>query len=183
MKYKIKKPYILFIGTLEPRKNVQMLIQAFNNLKKEHNLPHQLVLVGGNGWMCDDILKEIESSDYKNDIIRPGYVADADLPAFINGADVFVYPSFYEGFGLPILEAMQCGTSVITSHVSSMPEVGGKACLYIDPNDKTELSEQIYKVVSDVSLQKDLSEKGIEQSKNFSWEKCARETLKVYQKV
>lgn len=182
-KYNIKRPYILFIGTLEPRKNVQLLIKAFDNLKKRHDLPHQLVLVGGKGWMCEKILKEIESSDYKKDINQPGYVADADLPALMNGADVFVYPSFYEGFGLPILEAMQCGTPVITSNTSSMPEVGGKACLYIDPKDSDWLSHQIYKVISDTNLRKNLSENGIVRAKDFSWEKCARETLKVYESL
>ena len=182
-KYSIKKPYILFTGNLEPRQNVTSLVKAFNKLKKEHQIPHQLVLAGGKGWLYDDLLKEIELSNYKEDIKQIGYVDDADLPALMNGTQVFVYPSFYEGFGLPILEAMQCGTPVITSSTSSMPEVGGEACLYIDPNSADELSDKIYKVISDENLQEDLSKKGVEQAKNFSWEKCARETLKIYQSL
>ena len=101
----------------------------------------------------------------------------------MKGAKVFVYPSFYEGFGLPILEAMQCGTPVITSNTSSMPEVGGDACLYIEPEDVTGLADQIYRVVYNNELIEDLSQKGIKRAKNFSWDKCARETLKIYESL
>ena len=182
-KYNLKKPYILFVGTLEPRKNVETLVSAFDQLKKKHQIPHQLVLVGQKGWLYKNIFKAIESSPNKTDIRHTDYVSDADLPALINGAEVFSYPSFYEGFGLPVLEAMQCGTPVITSNISSMPEVGGEACLYINPESTDELAEKIYSVINNDNLQKDLSEKGIERAKFFSWEKCAKETLKVYETI
>ncbi len=182
-KYNLNKPYILFVGTLEPRKNVQTLIKAFDELKKKHDLPHQLVLIGRAGWLYEDIFKTIKQSRNKNDIKCLGYVEDKDLPILMNGAKVFVYPSFYEGFGLPILEAMQCGTPVITSNTSSMPEVGGDACLYIEPEDVTGLADQIYRVVYNNELIEDLSQKGIKRAKNFSWDKCARETLKIYESL
>ena len=182
-KYKLKKPYILFVGTLEPRKNVETLISAFGQLKRKHQIPHQLILVGQKGWLYKSIFKAIESSPYKSDIRYTDYVKDIDLPALMNGAEVFSYPSFYEGFGLPILEAMQCGVPVITSNISSMPEVGGKACLYINPDSVDELANCIFKVISDTDLQKNLSEKGIERAKHFSWKKCAEDTLKVYETI
>jgi glycosyltransferase involved in cell wall biosynthesis len=139
--------------------------------------------VGQKGWLYENILKAIESSPYKSDIQHIGYVDDMELPALMNGADVFAYPSFYEGFGLPVLEAMQCGTPVVTSNTSSLPEVGGDACLYADPNSHQQLADQIYKVLSDSELKKSLSRKGIERSKQFSWEKCAAETLGIYEKL
>ncbi|MFC1733913.1 glycosyltransferase family 4 protein [candidate division KSB1 bacterium] len=182
-KYRLNKPYILFVGTLEPRKNVKTLIEAFDKLKKDHDIPHQLVLVGQKGWLYKDILKKIESSPYKNDIRHLDYVPEEDLPALMNGAEVFAYPSFYEGFGLPVLEAMQCGIPVVTSNISSMPEVGGEACLYIDPDSADDLADKIYSVVNNPKLQKSLSEKGIERAKDFSWEKCAKDTLKVYKYI
>jgi len=180
-KYKIRKPYILFVGTLEPRKNVETLISAFDQLKAKHQILHQLVLVGQKGWLYKNIFRAIESSPNKSDIRYTDYVPDIDLPALMNGAEVFVYPSFYEGFGLPVLEAMQCGAPVITSDISSMPEVGGEACLYINPDSADELTKSIFEVINDAGLQKNLSEKGVERAKQFSWEKCARETLKVYE--
>ncbi len=182
-KYSLTKPYILFVGTLEPRKNVETLIRAFNQLKQVHNIPHELVLVGQKGWLYRSILEAIESSPFKSDIRQVDYVPDSDVPALMNGAEVFAYPSFYEGFGLPVLEAMQCGVPVVTSNISSLPEVGGEACLYIHPESADELSETLYKVIRDKSFQKTLSEKGICRAKQFSWEKCAEKTLKAYQEV
>lgn len=182
-KYGLKKPYLLFVGTLEPRKNVETLIKAFNLLKERHRIPHQLVLAGQKGWLYERILELIKFSPYREDIKQIGYVPDTELPAILNGAEVFVYPSYYEGFGLPVLEAMQCGTPVITSDVSSLPEVGGEACLYTSPDSTEQLADQIYRVISSSSLQKSLSEAGKERAKAFSWEKCARETLGVYKNL
>ena len=181
--YSLNKPYILYVGTLEPRKNIQTLLQTFNQLKRKYQIPHQLILIGQLGWLYEDIFEQIESSEFKSDIRHLGYVPDEDLPVLMNGAQVFVYPSFYEGFGLPILEAMQCGTPVITSDTSSMPEVGGLACLYATPEDIDDLTEKIYTVISDKNLQKEMSEKGIERAKNFNWDKCARDTLRVYESL
>ena len=182
-KYGLTKPYILFVGTLEPRKNVETLIRAFNELKQKHKIPHQLVLAGRKGWLYRNILKFIESSPFKSDIRQMDYIPDEVVPAFMNKADVFVYPSFYEGFGLPVLEAMQCGTPVITSNTSSMPEVGGEACLYVHPESADELADTIFKVIRDKSLQNILSGKGVERAKRFSWEKCAEETLEAYKQI
>lgn len=176
----IQNSYLLFVGTLEPRKNVETLIVAFNELKAKDHIPHQLVLAGQKGWLSEPILRAIEASPYRSDIVQTNYLEEGDLPALMNGADVFVYPSFYEGFGLPVLEAMQCGTPVVTSTVSSLPEVGGDACLYADPHSAEDLTDRIRMVLHSADLRKSMSEKGIEQSKRFSWEKCARETLKVY---
>jgi len=182
-KYSIRKPYMLFVGTLEPRKNVQNIIKAFNQLKQTKNIPHQLVLAGQKGWKYEDIFKEIRASGFKSDIIHIGYADDNDVPLLMNGAEVFVYPSFYEGFGLPVLEAMKCGTPVITSNLSSMPEVGGDACLYAEPDSADDLADKIFSVINSKDLQKDLSKKGSERAKLFSWEKCAEETLKAYRDV
>lgn len=182
-RYKLNKPFILFVGTLEPRKNVETLIRAFNELKTEHWIPHKLVLVGQKGWLYKNIFKAIESSPFKSSILYLDYVADEDVPALMNGADVFAYPSFYEGFGLPVLEAMQCGCPVVTSNVSSLPEVGGKACLYVHPESADELSEKLLAVIQNKALQNEISEKGIERAKEFSWEKCAGKTLQAYQMV
>lgn len=180
-RYNLTKPYILFVGTLEPRKNIKTLIKAFDNLKNKYKMPHQLILAGQAGWFCEEIFEAISSSVNKSDIRHLGYILDEDVPVLMNGAQAFAYPSFYEGFGLPILEAMQCGVPVIASATSSMPEVGGNACIYINPDDVNDLSEKIYTVISDENLRKELSEKGIERAKNFSWEKCARKTLRVYE--
>lgn len=182
-KYQLHKPYILFVGTLEPRKNAETLVRAFNELKQRHSIPHELVLAGRRGWLYEPILQAIGSSPFQADIRLLDYVEDSEVPALMSGATVFAYPSFYEGFGLPVLEAMQCGAPVITSSVSSLPEVGGEACLYIHPESADELAGTLYKVIRDKSLQQILSGKGIERAKQFSWERCAEETLKAYKRV
>ncbi len=181
--FKLTKPYILFVGTLEPRKNVKNLIKAFNRLKLKRKIPHQLLLVGQDGWLCDEVYDEIDRSPARGDILRMGYVNDADIPRLMNGADCFIYPSFYEGFGLPVLEAMQCGTPVITSNCSSLPEVGGDACVYIEPGSVESITEALYNVLSRDSLQKEMTIKGLERAKQFSWEKCAEVTLGVYKSL
>jgi len=179
----IRQPYLLFVGSLEPRKNLETLILAFNRLKDKNHIPHRLVLAGQKGWLYEPILRAIEASPFRSDIVLTDYLAEGDLPALMNGAEVFVYPSYYEGFGLPVLEAMQCGTPVVTSNVSSLPEVGGEACLYADPHSAEEIADRILAVVQGTDLRKTMSEKGIERSKSFSWDKCARETLKVYESL
>ncbi len=179
-KYHIKKPYILFVGVLQPRKNVTRLVQAFNILKKKLQIPHQLVLVSSKGWLYEDILKEIKKSPYKKDIIQTGNMPLSELPKLLWETEVFVLPSLYEGFGLPVLEALACGTPVVTSNNSSLPEVGGDAALYIEnPKNETEIAEKILKVISNKDLQKEMRRKGFEQAKKFSWRKCAKQVLKV----
>jgi glycosyltransferase involved in cell wall biosynthesis len=182
-KFGLRKPYILFVGTLEPRKNLVTLVQAFNRLKSENGIPHQLVLAGRKGWLYESLMAEIGRSPYAADIRLTGYVADEEVPALISAADAFAYPSFYEGFGLPVLEAMQCGTPVVTSAISSLPEVGGDACLYADPHSEAELADRLFLILNDAEFRRQLSEKGIQRAKQFSWERCARETLKVYESL
>jgi len=178
---KINQPYILYVGTLEPRKNVSSLIEAFNVFKQQTGKPHQLVLIGKKGWKSKGIFEAIHQSPFVKDIILAGYVPKKELPIFYSMAEIFVYPSVYEGFGLPILEAMACGTPVITSGISSLPEVGGSAVLYSNPNSVTELSQHIITLCSDSDIRKKYSQLGLNQSAQFSWKKTAIEYVKIFE--
>lgn len=180
--YNINFPFILYVGTLEPRKNIPILLKAYYQLKKR-NINHKLVIAGKKGWKYQEIFETIDKLNLKDDIIFTGYVPENDLPALYNAADLFVYPSIYEGFGLPPLEAMACGTPVITSNTSSLPEVVGNAGIMVDPLDINELAYSMHEVLTNSTLKIDLSKKGLERAKMFSWEKCARETLEVYEDV
>ena len=175
-----EQPYILFVGTFEPRKNIKTLVLAFDYLKKKFDLPHRLVLIGKKGWGYESILKYIENSTYKKDIYHLNYLADEVVAQFYQHAEVFVYPSFYEGFGLPVLEAMNLGTPVITSNVSSLPEVVDSAAITINPQDFIELAEAIFKVLSNDDLRKQLILDGRARAQRFSWEKTAKQTLEAY---
>jgi len=171
--------YILFVGTLEPRKNIQGLIKAFSWLKKEHSIKHKLYIAGMKGWMYEDIFKEYENSEFKNDIIFKGYVDDKELAGFYKNASVFVYPSFYEGFGFPILEAFGCGVPVVTSKTSSCGEIAGPSALLINPESYNEIGEAILKIINNEGLREDLIKKGFERAKEFTWENTAEEFLKI----
>ncbi|AEK19265.1 group 1 glycosyl transferase [Methanococcus maripaludis X1] len=181
-KYNFEYPFILYVGTLEPRKNIPNLLKAFYSIKKQE-ITHKLVIAGGKGWKYQEIFKTIKKLNLQNDVIFTGYVPDEDLPGLYNAADLFVYPSLYEGFGLPPLEAMQCGTPVITSNTSSLPEVVGDAGIMINPYDVDELANKMYEVLTNEDLGNELSKQGIERAKLFSWKKCAEEHLKVYKEV
>ncbi len=181
LSHKIKQPYILFVGTLEPRKNVSTLIKAFDKFKDQTGLNHLLILIGKEGWKSDSIFDSIDQSPYKKEIIWLGYVPKEELPIFYSMAEVFVYPSIYEGFGLPILEAMACGTPVITSQESSIPEVGGSSVSYINPNSIEQLTSQIIVLCSDSQKRKKYIQMGIKQAANFSWEKTAKETINLFE--
>ncbi len=178
-KYGIRQPYFLYVGTLEPRKNLGVLVDAYNTFRQRSGLNHQLVLVGKKGWKIDNLLEKIRQSPYQKDIILTGYVAREELPVLYTMSEVFVYPSLYEGFGLPVLEAMSCGARVITSKVSSLPEVGGDAAMYFDPNSVEQLANMMLQLAFDAPLLKILSEKSLAQAQQFSWEKTAKETLAV----
>lgn len=174
--------YILGLSTLEPRKNLDHVIRCFAQVVQEKNLKDlSLVLVGNKGWNYGKILAEI-SNQYllKNRIILTGRIADEDLAALYSGALAFVYPSFYEGFGLPPLEAMQCGIPVITSNTSSLPEVVGDAGIMLDPTDTDGLCHSIVEIYNRPSLRDAMSLKSLEQAKKFSWEKCTQETIAAY---
>lgn len=173
-------PYILYVGTIEPRKNISCLIKAFNLYKKNTGDPIKLVISGRLGWLYEDITTEVERSKFKNDIIFSGYVSNDDMPKLYNGAELFVYPSFYEGFGMPPLEAMQCGVPVITSNCSALPEVVGEAAILIDPEDYVNLATQIEKVLCSSKLRKVMVENGLKQANKFSWAKSAKICLDIY---
>ncbi len=182
------EPYILFVGSEHPQKNLTGLVKAFNQLKREPRFNDlKLVKVGKAGGQEANFRGQttevINALDLSREVILADFVPEADLPAYYSGAEVFVLPSLYEGFGFPPLEAMACGCPVITSNTSSLPEVVGGAGIMVNPYDTDSLVEAIRQVLTDSELRKDMIRKGLEQSKKFSWEKTARETQEVYNKV
>jgi len=181
--YRIDKPYILYVGTIEPRKNLTALIRAYARLKTSAAIKHELVIVGKKSWYYGKLFREISRESIQDDVIFTGYLPRLYLPHFYNAADLFILPSLYEGFGLPILEAMACGTPVIASNVSALPEVAGDAAILIDPYDVEAIAEAMYRVLTDGDLRAELVKRGLERVKQFSWERCARETLRVYEKA
>jgi len=170
-------PYILTVGTLQPRKNLQRLIQAYAVLKTDA----QLLLAGGPGWLYQDILEE--AAQYPDRVRVLGYVEDGHLPALYRGARVFTFPSLYEGFGIPVLEAMACGTPVVCSKASSLPEVAGDAALLVDPKDVEALSDALARALEDEALREKMIEKGLDQAGRFSWDSAARELLGVFEEM
>lgn len=174
----IPSPYVLYVGTIQPRKNIIALIRAMTVLNKAHP-EFTLVITGKKGWLFDQIFKEARNLYLENKIIFTGYVTDEELVTLYQKAFCFVLPSFYEGFGIPVLEAMSFGCPVISSFSSSLPEVGGEAMLYFDPDNHSELADKIVLLESDKKLRIDLIKKGRQRIKLFSWNKCAKETLKI----
>jgi glycosyltransferase involved in cell wall biosynthesis len=180
VQYDFSKPYILFVSTIEPRKNIVNLIAAFDELKQKYRLDHQLVLIGQKGWLYEEIFERIARSPYQKSIHHLSYLSDRLVALFYSRADVFVYPSHYEGFGLPVLEAMTLGAPVVAANASSLPEVAGEAAILINPNDVTEITEAILQVVSDAQLRDRLIQKGRMRSQQYSWKNTAKATLKAY---
>ena len=174
-------PYFLWTGSLNPRKNLRNVILAFESVAAE--IPHHLVLAGGIGWDSGDVLDEIERSVFRRRIHRPGHVTDEQLRALYQGADGFVYVSLMEGFGLPILEAMASGCPVITSNLSSMPEVAGDAALLVTPQRHLEIAEAMHRLASDESLRTRLRQRGRERARGFSWPRCADRMIELYRSV
>jgi len=175
--------FVLFVGTLEPRKNVTALVQAYSVLQRRGVRSHALVLAGSKGWRYESVFAAIEESGVKQDIILPGYVTHDDLPLWYSAADAFVYPSLYEGFGLPVLEAMACGAPVITSNASSLPEVAGDAGLLVAPDDVDGLASAIERVIRSADLGAEMRAQGAARAATFTWERMARATLEVYEKA
>lgn len=173
-------PYILTVGNLQPRKNLPRLIRAYNSWRKNGGRG-KLVIVGKKAWMFNDIMKAAASDSA--DIILTDYVSEEDLVRLYNYATCFVYPSFYEGFGIPPLEAMACGTPVAVSSATSLPEVVGDAGLYFDPFDEKEIEAAIQKLMTDEDLRKELCRKGLQQKEKFSWKKSAETIYKQYKKT
>jgi glycosyltransferase involved in cell wall biosynthesis len=174
---------ILNIGTLEPRKNVVTLIKAFKKLQERGQKDYVLVIAGEKGWLYKRIFEEIRSSGMEQSIRLLGVVRDEELPLLYNCADLFVYPSLYEGFGLPPLEAMACGVPIITSNTSSLPEVVGNAGIMVDPNDIESLSDGMYRVLGDKELKHRMSRDGLKRSKMFTWEKTVNDVIEIYKNV
>jgi glycosyltransferase involved in cell wall biosynthesis len=181
--YNIRSPYLLSLATLEPRKNLSLLIRSFCQLvQQQPDLDLNLVLVGVSGWRNSDIFQAAsQQPELRSRIKFTGYVPDADLSALYSGAIAFVYPSLYEGFGLPPLEAMQCGTPVITANTSSLPEVVSDAGIMVDPSQPDELSQALLNVAQNHPLRSELSERALQRAGQFSWKKCAQKTAQVYQ--
>jgi len=183
LKYNIYSNFIIYIGTIEPRKNIKGLIKAFYILKKSQGIKQKLVIAGMKGWMFDDIFKLVDELGLKEEVIFTGYVSREELKIFYNFADLSIYPSFYEGAGLPVLEAFKCGCPVITSNVSSMPELAGDAAILVDPNNIDSMAEWIYKIITNKELKDSLAQKGLKRACEFTWEKTACNMLNVFQEA
>ena len=176
-------PYILSVGTLEPRKNYARLIRAYARLCQETGLPHLLVIAGGKGWLYDDIFAEVRRLGLEQRVRFLGFVDDAALPALYRGAELFVFPSLYEGFGFPPLEAMACGCPVVASNSSSLPEVCGDAAILVPPEDEGALAGAMSTVFRDAVLRQALRARGLAQAAHFTWPAAARRLVEEYEKV
>lgn len=175
------RPYILYVGTVEPRKNLKTLIRAFREIRAENNIA--LIIAGGLGWLYDDIIQYPEDLGIKDDVYFTGYVDEMTLGKLYNHALLFVYPSLYEGFGLPLLEAMACGIPVIVSDIPPLREVSGDAALAFSPEDYTELASKIRMVISSESLRAEMVKRGLERVREYSWKKVADSTIKTYERA
>jgi len=178
--------YILYVGTIEPRKNLTTLLEAYAALirnRKSKIGNRKLVIVGRKGWLYKDFFRRLRELGLEGEVIFPGFVPDEDLPALYSAAELFVFPSLYEGFGLPPLEAMACGTPIITSNASSLPEVVGEAGIMVEPRDVRGLVEAMERVLTDEGKRREMRGKGLRQAAGFSWERAAQGTLEVYRSV
>jgi glycosyltransferase involved in cell wall biosynthesis len=173
--------YLLYVGTVQPRKNLARLIDAFAQVARQEagGAALRLVIAGKRGWLTEEIERRAAAGGVAGQVVFPGFVADADLPALLSGALAFVFPSLYEGFGMPVLEAMACATPVLTSTTSALPEVAGDAALLVDPHDTEAIAEGIARLLSDAALRERLRERGMQRAAQFTWQRCASETLRV----
>jgi glycosyltransferase involved in cell wall biosynthesis len=172
--------FVLFVGTLEPRKNLVRLVEAFAQI---HDGKVGLVFVGGKGWLYDELYAKVETLGLSDRVIFPGYVMSEELPLWYNAAAVLAYPSVYEGFGFPVLEAQACGAPVLTSNVSSLPEAAGDAAVMVDPYDVEALTTGLSQLLTDGLLRHDLRERGLAHARGFSWPRTAQETARVYRRA
>lgn len=177
------KQYSLIVSTVEPRKNFERLLQAFTMLPASIQCLHPLVIIGDKGWESQEIHDTISELAYDNKVVQLGYVDEQELPLLYSAACVFLYPSLYEGFGLPVLEAMASGTAVITSNTSSLPEVAGDSCLLVDPYSVEEIAMGWERLLKNDNERQALSDAGLKRSKLFTWKRCAEQTIEVYKKV
>jgi len=182
--YNISGDYLLYLGTLHPRKNLPRLIDAFHHFSQSNaNHDLSLVIAGKQGWLYAEIFEQVRRLDLTGRIIFPGYVSNQAKPALLSGATAYLFPSLYEGFGLPILEAMACGVPVLTGNRSSLPEVAGQAALMVDPLNTAQIAAGITQLVNDGDLRQRLIRAGYRQIENFSWQKTARQLLDLFEKI
>ncbi len=182
-KYKLPKRFALFVGTLEPRKNVLGIIEGVKQYRSFTHDDLELILVGKWGWRSAHLQRHLKKREVKNWVRHVGSIPDADRPAFYRSAMVLTWPSLYEGFGLPVLEAMASGTPVITSRTSSLPELAQNAALLIDPYNSTDLSDALFQLLRSQPLQQHLKEKGLVRASEFSWKKSAKQTQEIFEKL
>lgn len=185
-RYGLPERYILYVGTIEPRKNLVALLEAFHVSRFTFHATEgdfKIVIAGKKGWLYEGFFSKLRELGLEEEVVLPGYIADEDLPAVYSAASVFVFPSLYEGFGLPPLEAMACGTPAVCSNASSLPEVCGEAALLVEPTDVAALAQAMARVLSDEPLRATLRARGLAQAAKFTWERTARETLAVYREV
>jgi glycosyltransferase involved in cell wall biosynthesis len=180
-RYSVQGDYVLSVGTLQPRKNLRRLLEAYAMVRKQAEKGETpcLVIAGKKGWLYNQVFQHVVRLGLESEVIFPGYVPQGDLPALLSGARLFVFPSLYEGFGLPVLEAMACGTPVLCSNVSSLPEVAGNAAFLVDPLDVESMAEAMNRLLQDEGLRAQLVKWGFQRVRRFSWERCAGETLAV----
>lgn len=182
-KYQIKRPYILSVGRLNPRKNLITSIKAFSSAKNSSSIPHQLVIVGRKDYRSQDITHFIRKNRLSEQIIFPGFIPDENLPYIYNQADLFVYPSLYEGVGLPVLEAMKSGVPVITSNNSSLSEITADAGITVPPLDSEQIARAVINLLNNPELRSKYRHKGLERANKLNWEETASHTLAVYEEV
>ena len=183
--YGIRSEYVLAVGSIQPRKNIARLVRAYSGLRRERgrsNLP-QLVLVGKQAWLYGETLRAVEEEGVRDCVRMTGYVSEGDLPALYTGALCFAYPSYFEGFGLPPLEAMRCGTPVLVGDRTSLPEVVGDAALTADPFDTASLARALARLIDDAALRAELRARGLKRASAFDWRDTARMTLQVYRRT
>lgn len=183
LKYGLFFPFILYVGTIEPRKNLGRLLRAYTSLRVNHRARHRLVVAGGLGWLYQDVLREIDELAAEHEVVFLGRVPEVDLPVLYSLADLFVFPSLYEGFGLPPLEAMACGRPVLCSNTSSLPEVVGDAGVLVSPFDVDGLADAMAELLGDPDQRAALGRRGIERAREFTWDKSAERLLDVYRRV
>jgi glycosyltransferase involved in cell wall biosynthesis len=176
----VPEQFVLFVGTLEPRKNLSRLMEAFARVQDKQTM---LVLVGGKGWLYNDLFAKVEDLGLENNVVFTGYVPNEDLPLWYNAATVLAYPSLYEGFGLPVLEAQACGTPVLTSNVSSLPEAAGDAGMLVDPYHVEAIAEGLNELLANQKQRRRLREQGLAHAQGYTWAHTARETAHVYRKA
>jgi glycosyltransferase involved in cell wall biosynthesis len=175
--------FILYVGSLQPRKNIPRLLKAYAQLISQENIPHQLVIVGKHKYLNEDVYTTLRRLRLTGRVLFTGHVPEEDIPLFFNAATVMIFPSLFEGFGLPPLEAMACGTSVVCAHVTSLPEVVGDAAVLVNPYSVEDIARGLHEVLSDVDLRAALAAKGIERARQFSWEAAARKALTAFEEI